>query len=579
MSKVITASEYEAKVDSECSMCIVGHVTSSTAKVWLRTYISGSWHLILLESHYYDEIRNDIDDSTISAEDILFDNSKVIIEEASTHFLHDNTYCFEVKNLKPDCRYHYFIIASGKTREQLESKIIAGWQKPYSFRTDPKDDFRQISFGFYSCHDPFGRKEITEGLWNKFEQELKAIDARLTIGGGDQVYCDTHGERSWIQKFQNITTIEDLWDWLKRSKDELFQKFNKPTGFDEEGLIQELTNIYHTYYRIYWNFNSIKAVYSSFANYMMWDDHEIMDGWGSLTKAERMEKLGSFLGNTEPEMKEVLSQSAFKAAKRAYLNYQHLHNPSTNVTPEQNSEERRINESKDEQIWDYFFDKGRVGFYVLDTRNHHDVEHNPNGCKLLNEKQMQRFKDWLYESQSKGHKALFVVTAVPVVHWKDRWFYNRDRLLKKIGMKDDVIDEWGHETNIDERNELLEAICKTSHDSAIPITFLSGDVHCASAFRIRSTKYDKANVMNITASGISRKPAHWVLKYLVEGDGNMFMNDDIKLEREFRMVGKNNFLTLEITDDDEFSIKANIHYGQESDTMLQKYQISVFNGK
>ena len=44
---------------------------------------------------------------------------------------------------------------------------------------------------------------------------------------------------------------------------------------------EEMLSWYRDIYRGYWGFESVQRVFESFPTYMIWDDHEIVNGWGS----------------------------------------------------------------------------------------------------------------------------------------------------------------------------------------------------------------------------------------------------------------------------------------------------------
>lgn len=51
-----------------------------------------------------------------------------------------------------------------------------------------------------------------------------------------------------------------------------------------------------------------------------------------------------------------------------------------------------------------------------------------------------------------------------------------------------LLDEWCHDSHIDERNEILGRLQDFARKRSIRVTFLSGDVHCAAFSMFRSDK-------------------------------------------------------------------------------------------
>jgi alkaline phosphatase D len=213
----------------------------------------------------------------------------------------------------------------------------------------------------------------------------------------------------------------------------------------------------------------------------MWDDHEILDGWGSYDAREKRKLLNAWWdwGNDEENLS-LLAQM-YEAARLTYHEYQHSHNPST--PPDQ---------------FDYAFNWGMAAFYVLDMRGQRDYERRTDD-RILGQAQMQRFKDWLQSDAVKNAEAVFVVSPVPVVHARS-FAVN---YLDILNVADDMRDEWEHETNWVERDVLLDAAFSTAKALGKPLHFLSGDVHIGAAFRLTHRNYPGISVYQLTSSAIT----------------------------------------------------------------------------
>ncbi len=93
-------------------------------------------------------------------------------------------------------------------------------------------------------------------------------------------------------------------------------------------------------------------MFDSFPTYMIWDDHEIGDGWGShyFEDGAARDGLRRMLPDLEArgldyEDGMALVRRMFRAARHTYAEYQHSHNPPT----------------EEEQL-DYAFRRGGCGF-------------------------------------------------------------------------------------------------------------------------------------------------------------------------------------------------------------------------
>lgn len=53
---------------------------------------------------------------------------------------------------------------------------------------------------------------------------------------------------------------------------------------------------------------------------------------------------------------------------------------------------------------------------------------------------------------------------------------------------DDLLDEWCHDSHINERNHVLKKLQEFAEAKSIRVTLFSGDVHCAAFAMFRSDK-------------------------------------------------------------------------------------------
>ena len=162
----------------------------------------------------------------------------------------------------------------------------------------------------------------------------------------------------------------------------------------------------------------------------------------------------------------------------------------------------------------------------------------------LGQAQFERFTAWLTAEETKSSQTLFVVSAVPIVHWINGLINFAD--LGKA--KDDFMDEWGHQSNQWERNQLLGTIFNCIGDKDQTLVFLSGDVHCSSIFKIRHKKFPTAKVFQVTSSGISRKPAPEMSILGISAGGPMDgdKEKEVSFERLYALAGVKNFAIIRV---------------------------------
>ncbi|ASA57457.1 alkaline phosphatase D family protein [Vibrio gazogenes] len=551
---------FESRQSKLATAAMIGHVTSTSAKIWVRVYRSGEWRLVLSST------RLDFDPfSQTSVNQSIHQGCHVSSADIQPET--GLTAVFEFDNLNADTTYYYYLIADGELLNNIERKVELGSHHQYKFTTDA-DDLQDLAFGFYSCHDPFGHKSFSEGLWPIMNDHLVHNDVRFCIGGGDQVYCDTHGESKQPRDPQGKPYITDLWEWLKTYKNALYQEYLHHQTLDERGVVTYLKKLYRSYYRTYWHVPAMLAIFRQYPQYMIWDDHEIMDGWGSLTKEQRIKKLNHLFQDDEDEINATIARLAFQAAAEVYQEYQHSHNPTTHHADQ-------VEQDLTQCQWDYSFIKGEVGFYVLDMRGHHDIE-NAEGERLLGQAQMERFRQWLQEPTTQALKAVFVISPVPVVHWNDDALENMSFVVDLFGGGDDVRDEWGHKSNVKERDRLLDLLGEYSSATQVPVTVLSGDVHSCSAYKIRLGQYPEANLTHVTSSAVSRKPAPSVSNHLIAESGPLYLHNDGRCEKLFGLTGENNFLMVRVNAKTvPTKVSVAIYHGTPNDESLNQFIVHV----
>ncbi|MYE81131.1 MAG: alkaline phosphatase family protein [Gammaproteobacteria bacterium] len=469
---------------------IVGHATERSVRLWLRTGRPGAFS-VLLFGRGGDAAGPDVEDGalrgalgaaplfpsdleslvgTVRREDFQVDDYDA-----------DTTCVVDVAGLAPDTRYGYVLY------DRDERRVVLGHNRLRAFRTPPpEDERRSFQFALFSCNMPYAvnglfrkRTEVSNvDMWDflgaTLERHRDAVD--LVIAGGDQCYSD------------GVETL-DIWRHLNRT----MRKEDGALLPDEEAM----RSWYRDVYRGYWGFEGIQKVFDSFPTYMVWDDHEIGDGWGSHYLGEGAAQDG--LGQLLPDLAErgldaedgrELMRRMFDAARQVYVEYQHSHNPPT-----------------DGDALDYSFRRGGCAFYVLDGRGQRDLARDD--YRILGRAQFDRFAAWARAQDPAATPFLFVVSAVPVLHTRAA-LVAADELLGSLG--DDLRDSWEHELHTVERMALMESLFDAA-SRGCRVCVLSGDVHVSAVFEIEDGRGNRIHQLTSSAItyGLSR-PQSWVLR-------------------------------------------------------------------
>lgn len=458
---------------------IIGHTTTTSARIWVHVKDPGAYCLLISEVRLPDGVAVKVTEkgqhSVLGAPGVVSIRLRnaAVAEGRQRFFLHDET------ALKPDTQYWLALTKA----EVGENAILLGNGWAHKFRTQ-KDNPAVLNFGLYSCHMPYDKGRIDRiNMWERLGEIVNERQLSFLIGGGDQVYTDGDEELSiWRYLKKNLTRIAEL---------------------PEEARYAAMLSWYREIYRGYWGHEKLRRVFASIPQYMVWDDHEIMDGWGSHTKKELANLLDTWNVREKKYKNLGLAREMFKAATQVYEEFQHCHNPPTQPG-----------------IYDYGYSAGAAHFYVLDMRGQRDFQRKE--YRVLGRPQFERFAAWLKSLEAlpaNSVKAVFVVSTVPVVHLRE-WVVNVAD-IPWLGLADDLRDEWDHESNYQERNLLLDEMFSTSHKLGVPVAILSGDVHVGAAFELASNEFPRSRVYQLTSSAITYCKVPKGMKLLVRKEDGL----------------------------------------------------------
>lgn len=353
-------------------------------------------------------------------------------------------------------------------------------------------------------------------LWEDIEVRHASQPYHVLIGGGDQVYADSI-----------LYDRGDFEAWASQS----FQQGNQvPLTAAMDDQLQEF---YFDLYCSRWKDPTLARIMASVPLLAMWDDHDIIDGWGSYPR-DRQDC---------PVMKGI-----FAAARRGFAVFQQ-HLPSESTT--------HPNGFGDAFSRGLII--GKTAILALDLRSdrRQDCVMRPSHWKLVVE--------WLDSLDEDKVKHLLLMSSIPVV-------YPSFSLLEEMfaiipgqqELEDDLRDHWNSVPHAQERVRLIHNLINLSYRGIRP-TILSGDVHVAALGQIESTR-DPARVVTINqliSSAVVHPPPPAIAAF---GLGLLFdklMPVDSRIEAKMmafpgtrsRMIARRNYMVLE--PDNEGRIWAN----------------------
>jgi phosphodiesterase/alkaline phosphatase D-like protein len=303
-----------------------------------------------------------------------------------------------------------------------------------------------FAFAFGSCHQPFteqlddsGRVDRHPGaaIYPRINRALTERGASFALWLGDQVYSDAVSEMSVREKLAEDPTVTD----------------------------EALLDTYRHLYRGFFNETGYRELAETLPAYLMWDDHDIFDGWGSL------------IDHT------AFDERVYRAAERAFVEYQHLRNPGATLDSR--------------PPFGYSFWRGDVGFHVPDLRGERDFEKG----QVMGEAGWRLLDDFLQEASDREVPTIFIAASVPIVHASPAMMRALERLNTSSGR--DVRDRWSVPTFAAERTRLLDQLF--AWQSARPerqVIVISGDVHVGAAFSVRP-RLGRGHLRQWTSSALS----------------------------------------------------------------------------
>jgi hypothetical protein len=424
------------------------------------------------------------------------------------------------EGLRPDRRYHYSILRRGRS--------VSGARG--TFRTMPvPGSMASLLLCVISC-------STTEygGRWGRFAKFVEDAKPHFVLMVGDQVYID-----------------ED--------KPDVFHDHLESEPEVRRRALAEK-------YRLNWAREPVRRVMANVPTYMMWDDHDIRDGWGSMA-AESPTLRAKY---PRGEQIFVKNNAFFEDARDVYWHFQGCRNPRR-VPDEALVADRPL--PGERKAMPFTFRCGRLAVLVIDSRGARDVFRKE--FPALGGDQWD-FVQQVIDKLPEDVEALAIVTPTPIASMDangqvqkllgdrtdDVVAFKRGRLKAaispssggieeapttianvhlsrfygipfnlgryKISNIDEARDQWSHKFVRAEQADLLRAAGRAratnmNRDAKRTLVFLSGDIHVGAIFDIASSKPDYKAV-SLTSSGISAREDPIVTV-------GVFVDEDVRIGR------------------------------------------------
>jgi hypothetical protein len=349
----------------------------------------------------------------------------------------------------------------------------------YSYSVPPRGGPPRIAYA--SCAGFSSLKEMKtvedkNAMWKVLATQHRARPFHLLIAGGDQVYADPVWD-----------VVRPLSRWLNEVFD-VFDDWGR-ADFTEE-IRAAVEGFYFDLYCQRWEQPELAEVMSRVPSLMMWDDHEIFDGWGSYPREQQESAI--FAGIFE-QAREHFRLFQLQAAGGETL-------PAT--LPGQDG-------------FSYAYRVGEVGIAVLDMRSERTQQ------RVMSLEAWNALYEWMQE-KLEGCKHLLIVSSIPVV------YVNANLIETAFGMvpsrqdlEDDFKDQWLSRTHLEERLRLVHRLLAFAREKSCRVSIVSGDVHVAALGYVQSARngfaHEEENVINqLISSGIVHPPPPGLVVYAME---------------------------------------------------------------
>ncbi|HEY6817694.1 MAG TPA: alkaline phosphatase D family protein [Croceibacterium sp.] len=343
-------------------------------------------------------------------------------------------------------------------------------------------------------------------LWTRMARQHREIGFNLLMMGGDQVYADA----MWSQ-------LPTMRSWAELN----FRAGNEAPATPE--MIRDLERFYFDLYTSRWAQEEVRQLLASVPTVMMWDDHDLIDGWGSYPE--------------ERQLCEVYQQAIWPAAERAFRTFQQHLAPG----------EAAPGSISPQHGFSFGHVVGGVAILAIDMRS--ERRHN----RVLSGDHWDALYTWL--DSLEGIEHLLIMSSIPVVY---PGFDTLERILGALPgqqeLDDDLRDHWNSRPHKGERLRLIHRLLRLNEERSIRPTLISGDVHVAALGYIESSRSAAGAAINqLISSGIVHPGPPGAVVFALR---RIFDNSD-EIDRgivarmvdfpgtQVRFIGKRNYLTIE----------------------------------
>lgn len=399
--------------------------------------------------------------------------------------------------------------------EAESNQYLKRWQ----FEVPGQDIVPRI--GIASCNgegsvypDPNDKQKFA--MWtrlrNKFViggDSIEVFPFHCLLLTGDQIYADPIWDE--ISYFKQHKLLG--WRSFYRSSKKIAK--HKIPKEERAKLEQQLNDFYEDIYVRSWSNIDIAATLSSVPSVMMWDDHDIFDGWGS---------------HSEDLQKSDIFQLIFSVANKYFEKLQvRGSNNKTRICLDRSEKKNHYSSRlsfRNFEILTLDNRSLRTQAQVMSGEQYKELESIAKGDTLFS-----ATKD---NEELANQKTILFVVPVPIAHLdystRSESFLNiisRFNFELSFSLADDTLDHWSHDLHKIEQKRLFDLMYRFGEKSKPKyIHIISGDVHSAGVGRIKKLKHgaskqnpsgiDYLRINQLVSSAIVHSPASKLVQKTIE---------------------------------------------------------------
>lgn len=343
----------------------------------------------------------------------------------------------------------------------LPARENAGYRLGNAMFPVAADVSGDVRIAFVSCNgqehaDAERPAAERNAMWSRLAREHDAAPFAILLHGGDQLYAD-----------EVLQSHSALAHWAECARaDDAVHRFSADMREAAE----------HHYFQGYLTLYArpeIAYLAARVPSVMMWDDHDILDGWGSLP-----EKL----------LDGQIGRGLFGVARRMFMLFQ-LGASDAVPPPGGDAGQRRTLT----QVVRF----PRFSVIAPDLRS----ERRPT--RVMGPAGWAAFEQALAEAERDSR--ILVMSSVPILGPRLSWIEKLLDLLPRVQKyEDDMLDQWQSRSHRLEWQRLLEALQRRAVEGRNTVTVLSGEIHLATRGEVSFT--DGTVMHQLVASGISHPP-------------------------------------------------------------------------